>query len=125
MAETSILLIHSTPITAIAADSLSNSPANLTAGPNRLLIVRDPSTRHLRVFNRNVQQDLFPTFTTRVERSHADVTMIDSDTNTLWSNDGKAIEGPLKGTQLTELAVEEGLYWGVMKYWYPQLVLAK
>jgi hypothetical protein len=125
LTETSIMLVRTKPDVAIATDSLANLPANVVAGQKRLLIVRDASNRRLRVFDRNVQQDLYPTFTTRVDRRHQQVTMIDSDTNSLWSDDGTAIDGPLKGTQLTQYPVEEGLYWGVMKYWYPELTLAR
>ena len=51
--------------------------------------------------------------------------MTDPDSNSWWTIDGKAIDGPLKGAQLKELPVEEDLYWGAMKFWYPQTLLVK
>ena len=40
---------------------------------------------------------------------------------------GVAVEGKKEyvGKKLKELPAEEGLYWGVMKYWFPQLQLVE
>jgi hypothetical protein len=48
---------------------------------------------------------------------------IDNYTETAWSLAGVAMDGEYKGRKLTPVPVEEGLTWGVMKYWYPKLEL--
>lgn len=119
-----IALIPTTQPLAIDAESVTSKPINASAGPTRLLIFRD-STQRLRVFDRNVKEDLFPTFKPITNKKFADAALIDSDSNSLWTMDGKAIDGALKGTQMKELHAEDELYWGVMKFWYPQLTLQK
>ena len=49
------------------------------------------------------------------------VAMVDSDTLSGWSIDGKALDGSEKvaGKKLKPLPVEEDVYYGVMKYWSP------
>jgi hypothetical protein len=49
---------------------------------------------------------------------------VDSDTNSGWTIDGRAIDGPLINQRLTPIALEEDLYWGPMKYWLPNLTIA-
>jgi hypothetical protein len=51
--------------------------------------------------------------------------MVDSESQSFWTLDGRAVDGPLKGEHLHEIAVEDGLYWGVMKFWMPELQLAE
>jgi hypothetical protein len=50
---------------------------------------------------------------------------IDTDTNSGWSTTGVAVEGKkeFRGKRLAPVPVEDELYWGVMKYWYPELQL--
>ena len=122
--DTQITLIATTPPAAIDVNEIKKPIANMLAGQNRLLVLRDPQTHHLHIFDRNVKEDLFLTFTARTNRKIKDAVMNDADTNSWWTIGGKAIEGPLKGSQLKELPLEENLYWGAMKYWYPQLNLA-
>ena len=51
--------------------------------------------------------------------------LVDSDTNTGWSVDGIAVDGSKerKGKKLRAVLVEEDVYWGVMKWWYPEMQL--
>jgi hypothetical protein len=37
--------------------------------------------------------------------------------------DGRAIDGVLKGERLRRIDLDDRLYWGVMKFWYPELEL--
>jgi hypothetical protein len=82
-------------------------------------------THRIRAFDRNVKEDLTPTFTAKTDRKHPDTIMTDSDSGTLWTADGKAIDGPLHDAQMKEIPVDEDLYWGVMRYWYPGMKLMK
>lgn len=124
-AETRIALIATTPPSAIPVESLAKFPVNIVAGSTRLLIDRNPVTGALVAFDRNVKEDLFPTFTARSDRRRPALAWMDSDTGSLWARDGKAIDGPLKDAQLKSYPVEHDLYWGVMKYWDPSLQLAR
>jgi hypothetical protein len=122
---TRIGLFATTQPTAVLSDISIDHPLNLQAGETRLLLERDQKTQMLRAFDRHVKEDLFLTLTplARPSRKHPDAVMIDSDTDSLWSLDGRAVDGPLKGARLHEIAVDDGLYWGVMKFWIPQLKL--
>ena len=50
--------------------------------------------------------------------------MIDSDTASFWTIDGRAVDGELKGARLREIPVEDGLWLNVMRFWCPQLPVA-
>jgi hypothetical protein len=126
-AEKRVALVPTTQPIAIDADAITPKPANITTGPLRLLIYRDASTGFIHAMDRNVTEDLFPTFRilTTPNKKFPDAFFTDSDSNSLWTIDGKAIEGPLKGKEMKKVAIEDDLYWGVMKTWYPELQLAK
>jgi hypothetical protein len=124
-ADTPVTVIQTSPLLAILPDSIGKQALNTAAGPTRLLILRDPSTQRLHAFDRNVKEDLFPTFTLKSDKKHPDAIMVDSDTNSWWSADGKAVDGMLKDTKMKEIPIEENLYWGVMRYWYPKMTLSK
>jgi hypothetical protein len=114
------------PPIAVRSDLPLNTPLNLVAGQTRLLLLRDPRSGAIRAFERRVSEDLFPLFLQRKDlRQIPAAVLIDSDTQSLWTADGKAVHGPLKGEQLREIPVDDGLYWGVMKFWYPQLALLR
>lgn len=120
-----VALVATTQPAAVPSDIGADRPLNLSAGDVCLLMLRDAKTGELRAFDRRVNQDLFPRFSPHHVKKKPQVAMIDSDTASLWSAEGVALDGPLKGQRLRELGVEEDLSWDVMKYWYPQLQLAK
>ncbi len=121
-----IAIVESATPIAIAEDRVINQPLNLLAGETRILVLRDPRTGSIRAFERRVAHDLFPQFSRRaITQQRRAPELIDSDTQSLWTFDGKAVDGPLKGEQLRPIPVEDGLYWGVMKFWYPKLTLIK
>jgi hypothetical protein len=122
-AGTPIAVVTTSVPAAIQENTITRRPANLIAGQSSLLVFRDASNQ-LHAFDRNAKEDLFLTFVPKTSRKVKDAVMIDSDTNSWWTIGGKAIEGPLKGTQLKELPVESDLYWGVAKRWHPQLTMA-
>ena len=70
-------------------------------------------------------QDLMPRFLLNKDPKRRNVALIDADTNTGWSASGVAIDGDkkMRGHRLRPIDVQEDLYWGVMKYWYPDLQL--
>ena len=116
-----IIFAPTTRPVAIPAESIGVDPANVSAGETQLVLFRDKETGLLKAFDRRVQEDLFPMFRHKLDPKRPQVALEDQDSGTEWSTDGKGIEGPFKGEQLRPVAVEDGLYWGVMKYWYPAL----
>ncbi|WP_428937061.1 DUF3179 domain-containing (seleno)protein [Fontivita pretiosa] len=124
-AHTPVAVVTTSPPLAIAPDSVTaNRPLNTLAGQTRLLLVRDPATDRLRGFDRHVNEDLFPTFAARTD-PRRNVALVDSDSQSQWTLDGRCINGPLAGQRLREISVEQDVYWGVLKTWYPQLQLAR
>ena len=121
-----VVVIATMPPLALPESIVSNQPLNLAGGHVRVLLVRDPKTGTPRAFERRVSEDLFPTFSWRRELSHhPHAPLLDSDSQSLWSLDGEAVEGPLKGERLQPIPVEAGLRWGPMKYWHPELQIVR
>jgi hypothetical protein len=122
-AGTRIAILPTTPPTAILADQPLDHPLNIDAGDIPVLLERDPQTRMLRAYDRHLKEDLFLTFkpVARPARKHPEAALIDSESQSLWTLDGKAVDGPLKGEHLHPIALDDALYWGVMKFWMPQL----
>jgi hypothetical protein len=102
-----------------------DKPINAAVGDVPLVVFRDPSTRQLRAFDRRID-DLTPKFSFNPNTKRAGVLLIDSDTDTGWSATGAAVDGDKtrRGKKLAPLIVEDDLYWGVMKFWYPNLPVA-
>jgi hypothetical protein len=123
-AQTMVWVLDCRPPVAVRSDLPLKTPINALAGQTRLLIVRDPRTGSVRAYDRRVSDDLFPTFSLHSDpRRHSPSTLVDSDTASAWTIDGRAISGPLKGEQLREIPSEDFLWWGVMKFWYADLQL--
>jgi hypothetical protein len=121
---TAIAVVTTSVMAAVPENAITHEPSNLVAGQTRLLVFRDASNQ-MHAFDRNAKEDLFLTFVPKMSRKVKDAVMIDSDTNSWWTIGGKAVQGPLMGTQLKELPIESDLYWGVTKRWYPQATLAR
>ena len=71
------------------------------------------------------QGDLFPQFKRRTIVTKPEVAFIDSDTASLWSVDGRCLEGPAKGEQLRSVKIEEDVPYATLKSFYPNLELIK
>lgn len=123
--EQRVALVATTQPFGIASEVSIHEPVNLVAGETRVLMVRDGASGAMRAFDRRVADDLFPTFRAHRAPRHRDVAMIDSDTASLWTPDGRAVEGALKGVRLREIPVEEDLRLDVMRFWYPDLPIAR
>ena len=110
---------------AMLSASLGAAPVNLSADESPVLVFRDPLTNVARAFRRKVD-DLSPRFKLSRDTSRKDVIFIDTDTNSGWNAAGVAVEGKkeFRGKRLPPVPVEDELYWGVMKHWYPGLQLA-
>jgi hypothetical protein len=119
-----VTVLATTQPAAIPEDAPLRAPLNVTVGGTRVLVVRDQAGR-LRAFDRHVKEDLFLTFEPKQVRKHPEAVMLDNDTQSAWTIDGRAVDGPLKGQRLRAIDLDQRLYWGVMKYWYPKLQLVE
>lgn len=121
----SVVVVLTDPPIAISDDRIQNQPMNLRADGVPILLLRDRQTGRIRAFDRRVESDLTPIFRLNTDPRRKDVALVDSDTTIGWSAAGQAIDGnpDRRGMQLTELPVESHLYWGVMKFWFPNLLL--
>jgi hypothetical protein len=122
---TQVAVLATTQPAAVRDEVKLDTPANLTIGQTRVLLLRDRNGR-LRAFDRHVKEDLFLTFEWPAKPSSThkrDMTLIDVDTQTTWTLDGRAIDGQLKGERLRSIDLDDRLFWGVMKFWYPNLEL--
>jgi hypothetical protein len=118
-----IALVATTqPAAAVVPDELGSKPINLNAGDTPVFVFRDPDGV-ARAFDRHVDIDLMPQFRTARGEGRKGAAFIDNYTETAWSLAGVAMDGEHKGKKLTPVPIEEGLTWGVMKYWYPKLEL--
>lgn len=120
-----VCLVATTQPIAVPSDAVGDVPMNLAAGKTAVLLLRMAHDGVVRAFNRNWGEDLTPRFSAATDSKHPDVALVDSDTNSEWTAAGAAVQGPkeIKGKKLSSLPVEDGLYWGVMKFWYPELRL--
>jgi hypothetical protein len=120
-----IAFIPTTQPLAIQDSDIARGPINTNAGTLPVLVFRDETTGITRAFDRRVEADLIPRFELNRDAKRKDVKFIDRDTGAGWSANGVAIDGAseMKGKKLHPVEIEDGLYFGVMKHWYPNLEL--
>jgi hypothetical protein len=123
--ERRVCVVATTQPIAVPSEAVKDLPLNLAAGKTPVLLFRDSSTGMVRAFDRRIDEDLSPRFAPATDPKHANVVLADADTNTEWSIAGTPVEGPkeTRGKSLAPINVEDELYWGVMKFWYPDLRL--
>lgn len=120
--QTPIVLIRTKTPAALLAGGRYDEPVHTKAGDVPLALWRRDGI--LRAFNRTVDQDLFLTFRLVRDRTGREQ-ITDDQTNSTWSVTGRAIDGELKGKQLTPVPIEENVYWGVSREWWPDLQLIR
>jgi hypothetical protein len=114
-----VAFVDSNPPVAVLDTDLVAEPKNFS-GP-AILLIRDPATYAVTGFVRQVDADLFPLF--RADRSpkHRPAVMIDFDSESFWTVQGRAIAGPLKGKKLQPIEVDDNVYLDVLRVWYPNI----
>jgi hypothetical protein len=120
-----VSVVACTQPVAVPSHGYSEAALNLNAGQTPVVLFRQTKDQSSRAFNRQVDEDLTCRFAPLVDPKHLDAILMDADTNTEWSSAGTAVVGPKEthGKKLTPIPVEDDLYWGVMKFWYPDLRL--
>ena len=125
--QTPVVVVGTASPAAVASKDLNLSPLNLTADGTPVVAFRDRRNHTARAFARRVD-DLSPRFKLNRDavRTGKGVVFVDTDTDTGWNADGVAVDAKkeYRYRKLSAVVVEDGLYWGVMKYWYPALELA-
>jgi hypothetical protein len=126
-AQQPVVVVGTASPVALASSELHGAPVNVTADGGPVVAFRDPSSQLVRAYARKLD-DLAPRF--KPCRDPARVTkgavLIDVDTDSGWNADGVAVDAKkqFRNRKLPPVVAEDGLYWGVMKYWYPKLELA-
>jgi hypothetical protein len=117
----SVCLVASTQPIAVPSEMVTDQPLNLVSGQTSILLVRLGGV--VRAFNRQLPLDLVPRFKPTTDPKHKSVAWVDSDTGSEWSIGGEALEGPkeMLRVRLEPLPVEDDVYLGVMRIWFPTL----
>jgi hypothetical protein len=125
-----IVLVGTTQPTALKAEQITNEPLRITVDGGPAFVFRESPDAPVRAYSCFLRkQGLFPTFHLDHEHKFKNSMFIDSDTGSNWSAAGQYVGGlkefrkELQGTRLTPMPVQDHLYWGVMKFWYPDLQL--
>jgi hypothetical protein len=123
-AQTPVVLIATTQ--PVALREMGDFPVNFSAGGTPVLLFRDKTTGAVRAFDRHIEADLAPRFSLNRDSRRKGM-FIDADTNTGWSSAGVAVDGEKHrlGRRLTPIDAQEDVYWGVAKYWFPELKLIR
>jgi len=124
--EPRVLVLATSRPAALPMDQLTRPVMNIRAGGVPIVLFRDPRSGHFAAFERQIERDLIPLFEQKVDASRPlAACLVDRDTATSWSSDGRALDGDYAktGKRLKPVPLEEDLYWGVMKFWMPQLEL--
>jgi hypothetical protein len=121
-----VVVIDSTPPAAADLSAMTGPApriANFHAGASAVLLITDPVSGLVRVFDRQVNQDLVPTFHPRRSAAAPTATMIDSDSGSYWTSDGLAVDGPMKGQKLMPIGIDENVYYDVVAPWFSGMKL--
>jgi hypothetical protein len=110
---------------AVLDSDITSLPANIDAGGSPVLLLRDRATGIVKGFHRQTAGDLTPVFRAKHFAKFPQACMTDSDSASAWTNDGAAINGPLKGQRLAAADVDDGVYYTVLRAWYPNIALLK
>ncbi len=120
-----MILLATTHPVAILSSAIAKSPINIDIGDQPVLLIRDEAGA-VKAFDRHLEPDLIAHFTlnTNPKRHGA---LVDVDTNTGWNRAGVAVDGDKTriGRKLSPINLQEEVYWGVAKYWMPDLQLLK
>jgi hypothetical protein len=122
--EAPVLMLATTRPVALDAGKIGASPCNLRAGDLPVVIFREAASGKVKAFDRRVEADLIPRFVCNSDSKRKGA-LRDLDTNTCWSAQGVAVDGDkaLLGHKLAPVEVQDEVYWGVAKYWWPKLEL--
>jgi Protein of unknown function (DUF3179) len=107
------------PVMVREAD-VTAAPLNLVCGSDPLLLFRG-GDGVMKAFFRQANGDLTPRFYPVSLPGHSSAVLGERDSNSSWTADGRAVEGPLKGEKLKPYDVDDQVYLEVLRFWEPNL----
>ncbi len=118
-----VCVVATTQPIVIPSESIGTQPLNLSVEQNPVAVFRDSNDHSVHAFGRKISDDLVLKFSQTTDAAHPEAKLTDVDTATSWSITGAAVDGPkeTKGKHLNAIAVDDGVYWGVLKFWLPQI----
>jgi hypothetical protein len=129
-ASTPIILVGTNQPAALRSEEVGREPRNVSVDGETAFVFRESLDKPVRAFSCHLKkQDLYTTFRLDTAHKYKGAMFVDTDTESGWSASGVWVDGlkefrqDYKGTRLTPVPVQDGLYWGVMKFWYPELRL--
>jgi hypothetical protein len=108
------MLVRDSDVTAV--------PLNMLVGRDPLLLFRDGAGA-IKAYLRQANGDLTPRFYPISIVNHPGFAFSERDSNSFWADDGRALDGPLKGEKLKPFDVDDQVYLDVIRYWYPEAPL--
>jgi hypothetical protein len=130
-ANSSIVLVGTRQPAAVNSEQVGPEPLRLQVDGEPVFVFREAPGMPVKAFSCYLKKmELFPRFRLDREHKYKGAMFIDSDTNSGWSASGVWVGGlkeyrkELAGARLAPIPVQDHLYWGVMKFWYPDLKLA-
>jgi Protein of unknown function (DUF3179) len=117
-----VALIQSQHPAIIRDGDVTSAPLNLMVGVDPMLVFRDGSGS-VRAFMRVANGDLTPRFIPASMPQNTRVVFTERDSNSQWTDDGRAVAGQLKGEKLQPFSVDDGVYLSALRYWYPNLAV--
>jgi len=130
-ATTRIVLVGTTQPAALPSDQIGPEPRHVIVDGEPAFVFRERPDKPVRAFSCHLKkEEVFTRFHLDSAHRYQGSMFIDSDTDSGWSAAGLWVDGlkemrqEMKGTRLIPIPVQDGLYWGVMKLWYPDLKLA-
>lgn len=124
--ETPVILLATSRPSVVPPADVSDRPANFTVEGEPVLLFRDPLTLQVRAYSRVIPPGLellFAPAPQALSTTRPAVTMVDTASRTAWSAGGAPQDpaSPHRAHRLTAVDVDEGPYFAVLKYWYPDL----
>ncbi|HXE53130.1 MAG TPA: DUF3179 domain-containing (seleno)protein [Tepidisphaeraceae bacterium] len=129
---TPIVLVGTSQPAALLTEQVGREPEHVSVDGQPAFVFRDGPDKPVRAFSCFLKkQQLFTRFHLNDNSKYKGAMFVDTDTGSAWSANGTWVDGmkeyrqEFKGTRLTPVPVQDHLYWGVMKFWYPELQLTK
>jgi hypothetical protein len=116
-----VCFVATTQPLVIPSEGVTDQPLNLRVGQSEVLLVR--INGRIAAFDRQLPLDLVPRFSQTTDAKHKTAVWLDTDSNSEWSPTGEVVQGPpeMQHVKLSSIPVEDDVYLGIMKYWYPDL----
>ena len=127
--ETQMIVFPTTRPAMIVESEVKQEPINASIGDEPAVLFRDPATGRVKAFVGKVSGQPSRFLANPSSRRAAKgVFILDTLTNSGWTTAGVAVDGEKEviGKRLTPITnMEEGLYYGVMREWYPDIEMLK